>query len=267
MDETTARAQAMYGEHPFGEFSYGRASRERSDPHLIAFVANAPADAMLYDIGCGAGFWFETYQRLGVDAERIVGLDLAETNVRNLTKRGYDVRQGSVLDLPLDDNVADRTLCYGVIMVTSAPEKAFAELVRITKPGGELFVGVYNRWHPYFWLVYKFTAPLRYAYWNWTKRAADLVYPFFWVFFQLITRITMGRFMDNRSCRTTFMDQVLTPTAKLYGKADLRRFAHDCGCEVVSLGYSRLYAMLSGTFRKPRPTAAGHAATLDGEAK
>jgi hypothetical protein len=109
---------------------------------------------------------------------------------------------------------------------------------------------VYNQWHPYFWLIYKFTAPLRYVYWNWTKRIADVVYPFFWVFFQIITRVTMGGFLDSRSARTTFMDQVITPTAKLYGKNDLQRFADTNGCDVVSFGYSRLYAMLSAVFRK-----------------
>ena len=189
-DDVTKRAQEMYGEHPFGEFSYGRASRERSD------------------------------------------------------------HEGKILELPFADNSADATICYGVVMVTSTPEKAFAELVRITKPGGQLFVAVYNKWHPYFWLTYKLTAPLHYVYWNWSKRIADLVYPLFWLYFQLVTRITMGSFMHARSCRTTFMDQVITPTAKLYGKGDLRRFGDSNRCEVIGFGYSRLYAMLSAVYRK-----------------
>lgn len=248
--DVTKRAREMYDEHPFGDFSYGRAGRERSDPHLIDFVRNVPPDARLYDIGCGVGFWFETYRRLGVSKERIVGLDLAPVNVHNLRASGYEVHEGSILEMPFAADVADRTISYGVIMVTEAPERAFAELVRITKPAGLLFVAVYNRWHPYFWLIYKATAPLRYIYWNWTHRIADFVYPFFWLVFQVITRITMGGFLDNRSCRTTFMDQVMTPTAKLYGQPDLRRFAEANGCEVIGFGYSRLYAMLSVVCRK-----------------
>jgi len=250
MDKVSDRAKAMYDEHKFGEFSYGRESRERSDPNFMAFVRAIPPPQQLYDIGCGVGFWFETYERLGIGRARIVGLDLAPGNVENLRAKGYTVHQGSVLALPFGDSVADNTVCYGVIMVTSDPELAFSELVRITKPGGRLFVAVYNRWHPYFWMIYKATFPIRYIYWNWTKRIEAVVYPFFWVVLQVITRITMGAFLDRRSCRTTFMDQVITPSAKLYGKSDLRRFAARCGCDVMGLGYSRLYAMLSGTFVK-----------------
>lgn len=57
-------------------------------------------------------------------------------------------------------------------------------------------------------------------------------------------------FMDARSCRTTFTGQVITPTAKLYGKDDLRRFGDSNRCEVSGFGYSRLYAMPSAVYRK-----------------
>jgi hypothetical protein len=131
-ENVTKRARSMYAEHQFGDFSYGRESRERSDYHLIKYVQGIAPTENLYDIGCGIGFWMDTYN----------------------------------------------------------------------------------------------------------------------LFFQHITKLTMGSFLDRKSCKTIFMDQVITPRANLFGKGDLSKLAASHGLDIDEFGYSRPYIMLSAIMRK-----------------
>jgi SAM-dependent methyltransferase len=250
-DETvTVQARSMYSEHQFGDFSYGRASRECSDYFLLEFLKRIGPNENLYDIGCGVGFWMETYHRLGIRKEQITALDLAPTNVEHLRKNGYDVTEGSVLDLPFEDSVADNVICQGVLVCVHDYVRAFGELVRITKPGGRIYISVYNKWNPYFFFVHKLTYPIRFIYWNISKKVLNLVYPPFYFFFQLVTRLTMGSFLDSKSCMTIFMDQVITPRANLFTKRDIQKLAVKHRLKIDEYGYSRSYVMLNAIMRK-----------------
>jgi SAM-dependent methyltransferase len=245
MNLVAQQAQELYNQNPFGDFTYGRRAREVSDSHLLTFLSMVGPDGRFYDIGCGCGFWNETYHRYGIQRPQITCLDLAPNNVENLKSQGYRAITGSVLDLPFADNVSDFTVCQGVIMHTDNPLKAFSELVRITRPGGKIYLSVYNKWHPYFYLIHKATFPIRYLYWHYNKAIIKPFYPFFWLFFQIATRMTMGSFLDAKSCRTIFMDQVLTPRAYLFSKNNLQSYAQKYLCAIDSFGYSPTKVMLS----------------------
>lgn len=246
----TDRARSMYSEHQFGDFNYGRAARERSDYHLLEYVKGVKPGENLYDMGCGIGFWMETYHRLGVTKEQIVALDLAPTNVAGLKGKGYNVTEGSVLNLPFGDAVSDNTICQGVMVCVHDYAKALSEVVRITKPGGRIYISVYNKWNPYFFLIHKVTAPLRWLYWNVSKAILPIIYPPFWLFFQIVTKLTMGSFLDKKSCMTIFMDQVITPRANLFGQGDIRKLAAALPVTIDEFGYSRSYIMLSAIMHK-----------------
>jgi len=249
-ENVTKRARSMYNEHQFGDFSYGRESRERSDYHLIKYVQGVAPTENLYDIGCGIGFWMDTYHRLGIQKEQIVALDLAPANVAGLKLKGYNVSEGSVLELPFKDGIADNVICQGVLVCVHDYGKAFSELVRITKIGGRIYISVYNKWNPYFFFVHKLTYPIRFLYWDVSKKIVGLVYPLFYLFFQLITKLTMGSFLDRKSCMTIFMDQVITPRANLFGKGDISKLAAAHGLIIEEFGHSRSYIMLSAIMRK-----------------
>ena len=132
---------------------------------------------------------------------------------------------------------------------TANPGKAFCELVRITKPGGLIFLAVYNQWNPYFYLVHRAAAPIRYAYWRWDKRVLDWVYPAAQLLFQPLAYCFMKRFLDRHTGKTMLADQILTPYAHLYTKRAVRRYARQYGCTVLGFGYSGMRMMLAAVLK------------------
>jgi SAM-dependent methyltransferase len=251
MDRITERTRELYNRFQYGHLSYGR-KREKFDPLLMGFLSMiAPADT-LFDIGCGSGFWMETYLRCGVSKPLITAVDLCPANVEDLKRRGFNALCDDVLDLSLEDNVADFTICNGVIHHTVDPFRAFSELVRITKPGGYLYLSVYNQWNPYFYLVHRAAYPIRSWYWNWDRRIADVVYPLWKIVLQVLSLLLLRELLDDNTAKTVFMDQVMTPRAHLFSKTRLKRYAARCGCQVQALEYIKHRLML-GAIMKMEP--------------
>ena len=96
------------------------------------------------DIGCGNG----RIGRLIVPScANYVGLDMSNalsafpTFIDNFD--AVTLVRASATDLPLEDESVDVALCWGVLHHTDDPERAFSELVRITKPGGHILIYVY----------------------------------------------------------------------------------------------------------------------------
>jgi SAM-dependent methyltransferase len=59
------------------------------------------------------------------------------------------------VSLPYPDNTFDWAIAvatYHHIQGDKQRQKAFQELRRVLKPGGEAFITVWNRWQPSFWL-------------------------------------------------------------------------------------------------------------------
>ena len=76
MDIVTQRALEMYDQYRVGHYSY-HDKREKYDPMLMDFLHSISKDKTIYDIGCGSGFWMETYHRLGFKKDNIYGVDLS----------------------------------------------------------------------------------------------------------------------------------------------------------------------------------------------
>ena len=240
----------MYNEYRFGRFSYGN-KRIETEPLLMKFLALAgDSGGTLFDIGCGSGFWTETYLKYGINKNKITLLDLAPANIEELKKDNFNAICGSVLELPFENNVSDFTVCNGVIHHTPDPEKAFSELVRITRPGKFIYLNVYNKWHPYYYIVHKATFPIRYLYWNYNKKILDFIYPIVKIFFQQpLAYICFGEFLDDCTAKTIFMDQIMTPRASLFSIADIKRFAKENNCNIEQLGYNKLYSMIAAIIK------------------
>lgn len=246
MDEITKKAKTMYDEYTFGDFCY---NRDGFNAPLINSLAKLDKKHIVFDVGCGTGYWLEKLLSFGVPIHNLTGIDLSPKNVENLTIRGFNAICGDVLNLPVENNISDFTICNGVIHHTSDPLKAFTELVRITKSGGHIYLMVYNKFNPYFYLVHRLTYPIRYLYWHSNKNIADYIFKISKPALQLIAYFVTGQFLNDKTAKTLFMDQIISPQAYLLSKSMLRSFARRCNCQIQLLKYIKCYLEIAAIMK------------------
>jgi 2-polyprenyl-3-methyl-5-hydroxy-6-metoxy-1,4-benzoquinol methylase len=95
------------------------------------------------DIGCGAGRWTKTLMTLGA---KVVSVDVSDHALRSTRRFNRDTFQLDIFDIPGRPDLQqsfDFTLCWGVVMCTHDPKRAFASVAKTVKPGGSLYVMVY----------------------------------------------------------------------------------------------------------------------------
>lgn len=122
---------------------------------IKTYMANADADEILrgrtvLEVGCG-GRCSGINTLKDFEPEKIYAIDLSEQNVSNTKKiclalgiDNADVRVGNALNLPFAGESFDFVFSNGVIHHTLDTERAFAELCRVLKPGGTIFIGIYG---------------------------------------------------------------------------------------------------------------------------
>ncbi len=98
----------------------------------------------LADVGCGLGYLGYTYwpyfgqggRYYGVDASPALILDAANAAKGWATGGEFQFAAGDAYRLPLPEGLADVTTCQTLLIHLDEPERALAEMVRVTKPGG-----------------------------------------------------------------------------------------------------------------------------------
>lgn len=120
----------------------GLATRVRAFRRLLG-----PVRGDWLDAGCGAGTYTRLLRTAGADT--VTGLDYSVPSVlkaRSLgTEPGLMWAAGDVRALPLADASFDGVLCFGVTQALSESAKLLSELVRVTRPGGQVWVDGLNR--------------------------------------------------------------------------------------------------------------------------
>ncbi len=101
------------------------------------YLAALPRDTRVLDAGCGEGVLVEEFRR----RLAIEGIDSNYSS--------EFVTRGSVLALPYSNATFDRATCLDVLehLTFDDQAKAFAELFRVLRPGGELLMSVPNLAH------------------------------------------------------------------------------------------------------------------------
>ena len=110
---------------------------------LLKLIGTTPVDALL-DLGTGTGRILQLlsgiYRRaVGIDASR----DMLSVARSNLDKAGIvkaSVRQGDILNLPLEGQDFDLITVHQVLHFLDQPELAIAEAARVLRPGGRLLI-------------------------------------------------------------------------------------------------------------------------------
>lgn len=109
-------------------------TRERDAIQKLLALEQAPET--LIDVGCGNGTWALFAKAKGL---RVKGVDASEKMLERLRARIDEVE---VIDLDswVPDKQYDRVVCAGVLDFVLSPERAFATLCRLVKPGGRLVI-------------------------------------------------------------------------------------------------------------------------------
>lgn len=100
----------------------------------------------LADIGCGIGHWGGLLARYLAPGARLIGVDRDPANVAGAAERfargaptlSARFLGGDALALPLDDASVDLTTCQTLLIHLAEPSKAIAEMIRVTRPGGQV---------------------------------------------------------------------------------------------------------------------------------
>jgi SAM-dependent methyltransferase len=95
------------------------------------------------DVACGAGRWARTLMELGA---RVVSFDISENAIRSTKRFNPDTSRLDIFDMPARADLQrafDFTLCWGVVMCTHDPKRAFENVAATVKPGGDLYIMVY----------------------------------------------------------------------------------------------------------------------------
>jgi len=97
------------------------------------------------DIGCGAGIDLLLSAKRTGPSGRAIGVDMTGAMVERARQSAasaalaqVEVRQGDATRLPIADAGIDVVTSNGVINLVPEKERAFAEIVRVLKPGGRL---------------------------------------------------------------------------------------------------------------------------------
>jgi SAM-dependent methyltransferase len=145
----------FYDEHPF-DWIPPDASRDIHSvvsPPLVDLIEALDPRALVLDVGCGPGRVLGFLTNRGI---RSIGVDRSSVSLALAVKRyGCSAAVADNLHLPFAEGVADVLISDGVIHHTDDPRRAFTENLRILKPGGRMYLGVYKPYGRYP-LLYKF---------------------------------------------------------------------------------------------------------------
>ena len=112
------------------------------NPHLIGPIH---AGETVVDIGCGAGMDLLLAARRVGSNGKAIGIDMtpemrdrARSAAAALGLQQVEVREGDATSLPLPDASIDVVISNGVLNLVPEKDQAFAEIVRVLRPGGRL---------------------------------------------------------------------------------------------------------------------------------
>jgi 2-polyprenyl-3-methyl-5-hydroxy-6-metoxy-1,4-benzoquinol methylase len=137
----------------------------------------------ILEAGSGAGRFTEVL--LGTGA-MLFSFDLSSAVDANMASNGkaanLNLFQASIYDIPLPESHFDKVMCLGVLQHTPDPERAFANLARYVRPGGDLAVDVYStRWRSLIAWKYLLRPVTRripqHRLFRWIEQAVNLMLP------------------------------------------------------------------------------------------
>src|SRR5262245_14197639 len=116
-----------------------------ANPHRIATLA---VGTTVLDLGCGAGMDLLLAARAVGPQGRAIGIDMTESmavqaraGAAGANLDNVEVRLGDALALPVESESVEVVISNGVLNLTPDKGAAFAEVLRVLKPGGQFLYG------------------------------------------------------------------------------------------------------------------------------
>jgi SAM-dependent methyltransferase len=123
-------------------FLYGR---NKIDDLLYPWLESLPEGAKVLDVGCGTGEQVRLIRELGYD---VSGLEPAPAMRQQAIENnpGTQIVDGTITEIPFDDNSFDAVVSIEVLRYLHRDDtiKSYEEILRVLKPGGQLFVTLVN---------------------------------------------------------------------------------------------------------------------------
>lgn len=127
------------------------AFRYQKESHILRCLDNINFKGKnVLEIGLGQGADSEQIIKRGANWS---GLDLTSESINRVKTRLLlrklpfeSIKQGSVLEIPFDDNSFDIVFSHGVLHHVPDIQKAQKEIHRILKANGELIIMLYSKW-------------------------------------------------------------------------------------------------------------------------
>jgi len=109
-------------------------------PWIENFIQNYSCKDTVYDIGCGSG-------RNLKKSSTWIGIDNSQTFIDICKKKGFNVIQSDMTDIPLNYNTADAILSiasFHHLYTLERRIKALCEMRRLLKPTGRILLSVWS---------------------------------------------------------------------------------------------------------------------------
>ena len=129
-------------EHREAEARHERARLAR----VRALVGDALARGPILNLGCGTGGFNAAAAEAGA---QVVGVDADADAVAICTLRGGRYARAASEALPFRDDAFALVHCFSVIEHVESVEATVAEMVRVTRPGGAVYVHTPSAWSLY----------------------------------------------------------------------------------------------------------------------
>ena len=125
---------------PATPFRAARPVRAADEPAVFLYevLDELPPGARVLDAGCGPGSW-DYARRPDLD---ITGFDVKFPPGPPIARPGVRVFLGDLAGLPIRDGAFDLTVCHYVLEHVTELAASCAELARVTRPGGTLYLSV-----------------------------------------------------------------------------------------------------------------------------
>jgi SAM-dependent methyltransferase len=231
------QTQTHYDEYPFIEGGDRRIAWWRE--YLRDYLPDdAIGGRLVLDVGSSVG---EITRALADRGARMVCLDLSRASLQRCRELNpyAPVFHASALDLPFPDASFDHTISIGVLHHTPDCRRGFAEVARVTSPGGTSVIFLYNYWNIYNLIFQLFKPFKRLVPLN--RVPASLVR-----LLQPFARSHFGYPLDDAQLRRLLGDKLWTPQATFHSVSEVRRWGREEGLHLTHhkaffLGYANVF--------------------------